>query len=141
MNKIDKNFVLNNEILFLGVSKQYKMFSDMAYDGFVKKNVKVFPVRMDNEKYKYETFGSINEISSVPKTAYTIMDTSDNKKIMKDLKAKGVTKILFHSKNIIDDELLTQCKELGFEVAVSCPLMYYGSGLHRFHGFISGVKK
>jgi predicted CoA-binding protein len=141
MNKIDKNFVVNNEILFLGVSRKYKVFSNMAYKAFNNNGIKVFPVRNDSETYGFATFNSVEDVPAIPKTAYTILDTEDNKKIVKGLKDKGVTKILFNSNNIIDDELIEQCKKLGLEVAVSCPMMLYGKGLHRFHGFLSGVKR
>ncbi len=141
MKKIDRNFITDNQILFLGVAKKYKSFCNMAYKGFVRNNINVFPVQIDDAGCDFETYKSINEIKSFPKTAYTIMDTPDNKKIIKKLKSGGVKKILFHSKNIIDDELLKMCDDLGLEVAVSCPLMLYGKGFHRLHGFFSGVKK
>ena len=140
MKKIDKNFVENKEILFLGVSKNYKMFSQMAYKGFVDNGIKVVPVSIDDESYGFDTYKSIDQVPSVPTTAFTILDTPDTKKLVAKLKEKGVTKLLFHSANIYDDELVAQCQKLGIEVAASCPLMLYGKGLHRFHGFISGVK-
>jgi hypothetical protein len=141
MNKIDKNFITNNQILFLGVAKKYKMFCNSAYKVFTKNGIKVLPVKLDEASYVFDSFNSIHEIPALPKTAYSIMDTPDNKKIVKELKKKGVKKILFHSKNIVDDELIAQCEKLGLEVAVSCPLMLYGKGMHRLHGFLSGVKK
>jgi hypothetical protein len=141
MKKIDKNFIVDNQLLFLGVAKKYKMFCNGAYKAFEKNGIKVFPVKIDEAGCKFDSFNSINEIKNLPKTAYSILDTPDNKIIIKELKKKGVKKILFHSKNIIDDELLSQCENLGLEVAVSCPLMLYGKGFHRFHGFLSGVKK
>jgi hypothetical protein len=141
MKKIDKNFIVDNQILFLGVAKKYKMFCNSVYKAFAKNSIKVFPVKIDESGCNFETFNSINEIKKMPKSAYSILDTPDNKKIIKELKNKGVTKILFHSKNIIDDELISQCGNLGLEVYVSCPLMLYGKGIHRFHGFLSGVKK
>ena len=141
MNKIDKNFIIDNQILFLGVAKKYKMFCNTAYKAFVKNGIKVFPVKIDDAAYDFDAFNSIDDIPVLPKTAYSILDTPDNKKIVKELKNKGVAKILFNSKNIIDEELISLCKNLGLEVAVSCPLMLYGRGFHRFHGFLSGVKK
>jgi predicted CoA-binding protein len=141
MKKIDKNFVENKEVLFLGVAQRYKMFSQMAYKGFVANGIKVFPVSVDDESYGFQTYKSIDELPAVPKTAYTILDAPDTKKLVPKLKDKGVTKLLFHSANIYDDELVAQCQKAGIEVAASCPLMLYGKGLHRFHGFISGVKR
>ncbi len=141
MNKIDRNFIIDNQIFFLGVAKKYKMYCNTAYKVFVKNGIKVFPVKIDDAACNFNTFSSINEIPVLPKTAYSILDIPDNKKIVKELKNKGVAKILFHSKNIIDEELISLCKNIGLEVAVSCPLMLYGRGFHRFHGFISGVKK
>jgi predicted CoA-binding protein len=141
MNKITNSFITNKQVLFIGVAKKYKAFCNMVYNALTRNGIKVFPVKIDDAAYNFSTYDSIDDIPALPETAYTILDTPDNKKIIQVLKKRGVKKILFHSKNIIDDELISICKNLGLEVAVSCPLMLYGKGLHRLHGFFSGIKK
>ena len=141
MVKFTKDFFKDKEILFLGVSQRYKMYCDMAYNDLTKKNVNVIPVGDTDTGLSFNVFKDIESIPKMPKTAYTIMDTEDNKKILGKLKEKGVERILFHSKNIYDEELLKTCESSGFEVSVACPLMAYGGGFHRFHGFLKGIKK
>jgi hypothetical protein len=98
-------------------------------------------VSKENVSFEFKTFKDFNELPNIPKIAYTILDLEDNRIMINELKGKGINKILFHSNNVVDQNILDECQKLGIETSVACPLLVYGSGLHRFHGFISGYKK
>jgi len=51
----------------------------------------------------------------------------------------GIKRILFWSKECVDQQTLDECRSAGIETAVACPLMFLGSFLHRIHGFFAGV--
>ncbi|MGE5682894.1 MAG: hypothetical protein ACM34K_18660, partial [Bacillota bacterium] len=60
---------------------------------------------------------------------------------VKQLKDFGIKRILFHNSKTVSQETLEECRQAGIETAIGCPMMIFGKGLHRFHGFLSGVKK
>jgi hypothetical protein len=140
MEKLNKDFFKSKEVLFIGDFDKYLMFSEMAVKAFTESNIAVYPVHKSENKYSFKVYKDFSELPKMPDSAYTILDTEDNKNILEQLQKKGIKKLLFHSKRIFDQEIENKCKELGIETAYSCPLMLYGKGLHRFHGFLSGIK-
>ena len=140
MIKFNKNFFENNEILFFGATKKYKMFCNSAYKALSGRGIKIYPLCDEADIFSFKVYKDFNELPVIPKTAYTILDTDDNRKIINQLKERGIKRILFHSKRIIDQDILDRCAELGIETAIACPLMIYGSALHRVHGFFAGVR-
>lgn len=140
MNKLHKDFFKSRELLFIGDFKKYHMFSKSAIKAFSRNNIAVYPVGDGGEKFDYKVYKDFSELPKIPDSAYTILDTEDNMKILDKLHKNGIKKILFHSNRIIDQNIIDKCKKLGIETAVSCPLMLYGRGIHRVHGFFAGVK-
>jgi hypothetical protein len=73
----------------------------------------------------------------MPKSAFVLLNKSNAAKAVKELIDKGVQRILFR---MADLETLAECEKAGVEATVGCPMMLYGTGLHKFHAFFAGVK-
>ncbi len=59
---------------------------------------------------------------------------------IEELNEQGVKKVLVQSKRMVDDKTEEFCMENNIELTIGCALMAEGKGLHRFHGFLAGVK-
>ncbi len=137
-----KDFFVDNEVLFVGFSRNQKSFCRIPFKQFQESGIKVYPVSnkkvMDSNVNVY----NLDEMSYVPKTAYVILNKENTAKIIEDLHKKGVKRILFQSKQTVSRETLDKCSELGMETAVACPMMILSKGLvHRIHAYFERKKK
>jgi hypothetical protein len=60
--------------------------------------------------------------------------------LVEELASRGVRRILFISGSATSPAILERCEALGITAAVACPLMLFGRGFHRFHGWLAGVR-
>ncbi len=141
MVKLSKSF-FESEVLFVGFTEKYRRFCTQVYDTLTKKGIKVYALSAEpKEKFSVPVYADIAQLPKVPSCAYVINDRPETARVVETLHAKGVKKILFNSKNVADQAILDRCRALGIETAIACPLMLYGGGLHRLHGFFAGVKR
>lgn len=142
MKIIKEGFFTNNQVLFIGVSTNPKSFSRSIYKDFVKAGVEVYPL----SKKEFDIDGNIvytnvDQLPTIPECAYILLNKNNTKVAVEALKGKGIKKILFHSKNTVDQETLNTCKSMGIEVVVACPKMMISSlPIHKIHGFLAGVR-
>lgn len=142
MTRFSHNFFKSNEILFVGIEDKYRIFVSMVYQALTNKGYQLIAMSTKPcEGFGMKIYRDLAELPVVPKTAYLITDLEDTYKLIDPLKAKGVTQILFHSKNVADSAVLAKCDSLGIETSVACPLLVFGGGIHRFHGFLASYKK
>lgn len=143
MTKLTKEFLSDNEILFIGYSgkKAGAGFCKGIYDAFTRRGVKVYPVNSkENGSFDVKVYKSLDEIGKVPASAYVLLKSENTKKVIKQLADKGVKRILFQNNKTVDAETLNECSKMGIETAVGCPMMIVGSGIHKIHAFFAGVK-
>jgi predicted CoA-binding protein len=141
MPKISRNFFKGKEILFLGYSGRNESFCKMILQAMSNNGFKVYPVNSNHDRrFDSKVYSSLSELPSVPENVYIMMNSDNTAKAVADLKGKGVKRILFQNKKVINDSLLEQCRQMGIETAVACPMMMFGKGIHRFHGFLAGVR-
>ena len=142
MVKLTKAFFADKEVLLIGYSSNKQSLSNSIYKAFIDAGIKVFPVNnKQNATFDVKVYSDISELQKVPTTAYILLDHENAKKAVKQLKGSGVKRILFQPGKTADKEILDECAEAGIETAVGCPMMLFGSGLHRLHGFFAGVKR
>lgn len=142
MDKISKDFFKDKEILFVGYSSRNKAFCNSIMNAFVKHGFRVYPMNTrTGEGFDVKVYQSFSELPKVPETAYVLLNGVNAINVIKPLKENGVKRILFQNEKIAERAVVEQCRELGIETAAGCPMMLYGSGLHRLHGFFSGVKR
>lgn len=141
MIKLNKDFFDGNEVLFVGYSAKNQGFSKMVYQAFTKHGLKVYPVNSkDNGSYDVKVYKSLNELPKIPKAAYVLLNKENASKAVRELAEKGVKKILFQNSKNADTSIIEQCSKLGIETATACPMMSFGSGIHKLHGFFAGVR-
>lgn len=141
MKNLKNDFFTEKEVLFIGYSSRTPQFSSMIYKAFTDAGMRVYPVNPKaSEKFDVKVYQDISELPKVPSIAYILLDNENAKAAVKQLKGSGVKKILFHRGKTADQSLLDECNEAGIETAVACPMMIFGSGLHKLHGFFAGVK-
>ena len=141
MTKFSKDFFNDKEVLFVGFSSKNKPFCMSIYKAMTNNGIKVYPMNnKSNSNFDIKVYKDFNELPKVPQSAFVLLNKNNAKKVIGQLKDKGIKKILFQSKMTADSEILNQCQQMGMETAIGCPLMLYGSGLHKLHGFFGGVK-
>lgn len=142
MAKLSKGFFADNEVLFMGYSSRNQAFSNSVYKAFSDAGIKVFPINpKQNAQYDVKVYRELNELQKVPSTAYILLSNENARKAVNQLKGSGVKKILFQSGKTADKEILDECAAAGIETAVGCPMMLFGSGIHRLHAFFTGVRR
>jgi predicted CoA-binding protein len=142
MIKLSKDFFKNSgEVLFVGYSSRNKAYSNSILQAFSNNHIKVFPYNTkDNAAFDTKVYKKLEELPVMPKTAYILLNKDNTAKAVKQLIDNGIQKILFYSKSTVDPATLAECDKAGVVTAVGCPMMLYGSGLHKFHAFFAGVK-
>jgi predicted CoA-binding protein len=142
MGKISKDFFKDKEILFVGYSSRNKAFCDTIMKAFEQNGLEVYPMNMrSRDGFDIKVYQSFDELPKVPETAFVLMKNENTKKVIKPLMENGVKRILFQNGSVADKAVLEQCRQMGIKASVGCPLMLFGSGLHRIHGFFAGVKR
>ena len=142
MKKISREFLAENELIFVGYSGRNQSFSKSIYKGFMDNGITVYPMNTKSgANYEVKVYQNFDDLPKIPQTAFVLVNKNNAEKAVKELAEKGVKKIFFQSKRSINEAVIDVCNESGIELAVGCPMMLFGRGLHRFHGFISGVKK
>lgn len=142
MEKISKDFLKGNEILFVGYSSKNKAFCGTVMNAMVKNGFKVYPMNSrTKDGFDVKIYQSFSELPKIPDTAYMLLKSDNARNMIKPLKENGVKRILFQNAKVADQDTLNLCKDMGIETAVGCPMMLFGSGLHRIHGFFAGVKR
>lgn len=141
MKNLSKEFFTEKEVIFMGYSSRSPQLSNMIYKAFSDAGFKVYPVNPKKDgKYDVKVYSDISELPRIPKTAYILLNKENARKAVEQLKGKGVSKILFHRGKTADQQLLDECAASGIETAVACPMMLYGSGLHKLHALLAGVR-
>ena len=142
MEKVNKDFFKGNEVLFVGYSSKNKAFCNGIMNAFAKKGFRVYPMNTrTKDGFDVKVYQDFAELPKVPDTAFVLLKSDNVRKVIKPLGENGIKRILFQNEKMVDQAILEQCKQLGIETAVGCPMMLFGSGLHRVHGFFAGVKR
>lgn len=142
MKKLNKDFFTGNEVIFVGYSSRQPQFSKMVYQAFSDNGIKVYPLNhREGGSFDVKVYRKLEEMPSVPKTAYILLKKDNTRQVVKELANKGVSKMLFQNGSVADQSILDECKKLGVETLVACPMMGFGSGMHRIHAFFAGVKR
>jgi len=141
MSKVSRNFFKGKESLFLGYSGKNEAYSKEIIKSMSNHGFKVYPVNSNKDrKFDLKVYNDLSELPSIPENVYILMSKENASKAVASLKGKGVKRILFHNRNVADNSILEQCRETGIETAIACPLMMFGKGIHRIHGFLPGVR-
>jgi len=141
MKNLREKFFAEGEVLFMGYSSRAPQFSNSIYNAFTNAGIRVYPLNpKTSEKYNVKVYHDLSELPKIPSVAYILMNNENAKTAVQQLKNYGVKKIMFHRGKTADQTLLNECKDAGIETAVACPLMLFGSGIHKIHAWLAGVK-
>lgn len=141
MAKLTKEFFTGNEVLIVGYPLKADPSMQMILQAFLKNGVTVFALNStDQGNADIKVYKSLSELPRVPKCAYIYCDKSDIGPWIPQLSAAGVSRVLFHSKKDVDKSQLEECAKAGLETAVACPMMILGTGFHKFHALLAGVR-
>ena len=141
MNKLSRDY-LDNEAIFYGCSIKEKRFCEQAYKAFAKNGIKLYPVgNLKDESFSFKVYKDLDELPKIPSFAHIVSGKDETRKIIKRLHELGIKKILFNSKNCVDEDTLKDCEKMGMQTLVACPMMILGSGPCRLHAFFAGVKR
>lgn len=140
MVKLYKDFFKDNDVLFVGYSSRNSGYSKLIYKAFTDNRIKVYPLNTkDHAAYDVKVYKSLEELPMIPKSVFILLSNEHTKTAVKDLLGKGVERILFRQKTV-DPAIIAECEKEGIETAYGCPMMIYGTGLHKLHAVFAGVK-
>lgn len=140
MTKLSKDYFTNNEVLIVGYPENEDLDMKMIMQGFLNNNIKVFAINSSGRGdagTKIHT--SLTELPNVPECAYIYLPSEAITPWIAPLASAGVKRILFHGRKYVEQNDIDACKKAGLEVAVACPMMLLGKGIHRFHKFLARV--
>lgn len=141
MNRITKEFFNESELIFIGYSQKYESFCMNVFQTLTQHGIKVYPINTRSDaKFTIKVFRSLSELPKTPTIAYVLTNQENTRKLIPQLKEIGIKKILFQSKKNVDQAALDLCQELKIETALGCPMMVFGSGIHKIHAFFTGVR-
>lgn len=140
MKKLYKGF-LKDEVLFVGYSSKDKVMSNSIYNAFTKSGLKVYAMSKNKDaSHDVKVYNNYEDLPNIPKSAYVLLGKTNADVAVKELVDQGVKKIAMHSAKHASDKVVELCSNNGVELVAGCPMMLYGKGIHRIHGFFAGVK-
>ncbi|MHB8127392.1 MAG: CoA-binding protein [Mobilitalea sp.] len=141
MVKVSKDFFKDGEVLFVGYSSRNNGYSKSIYQAFTNNQMKVYPYNTkENATFDIKVYKKLAELPTVPKNAFILLNKENTAKAVNEVIGKGIKRILFHSAKNVDAATLEKCEKAGIETAAGCPMMVYGTGIHKLHAFFAGVK-
>ncbi|MBL8968915.1 MAG: CoA-binding protein [Spirochaetaceae bacterium] len=139
--RVSKDFFSAGAVAFLGYSSKSEGYCGEIKEALEGAGMTVLPVNSNAAAaLKTPAAKSLGELPAATKQAFVLLAGERALAATEELGRRGYTKVLFRSKGVAGPAALERAAALGMEVAVGCPLMAYGKGLHRFHGFLAGVK-
>jgi len=101
----------------------------------------VYPINpQGGESQGTTVYKSLAEVPGSPRQAFVLLSRDNARTILPELKQRGIGKVLFQSKSMVDAAMLSDLHAAGIKTAYGCPMMLYGKGLHKFHALLAGVK-
>lgn len=136
-----KDLFKGGKVIFAGFSKRNEAYSMSIYDALSRSGLEVYPYNQrKGETFSVKVFDSLDAIPGNPDAAVVAVKAEHALGLVDSLHGKGVKNILFVSRTAASPAVLEKCGSLGVTAAVACPLMLYGKGMHRFHGWLAGIK-
>ncbi len=136
-----KELFAEGEVLYAGFSKRNEAYSMGIREAFEKAGITVHAYNpKTTADFAITVHRSLDGLPKIPKAAVIAMKAIHSAELVEELHAKGVKRILFVSARATTPAILERCEALGITAAVACPLMIFGTGLHRFHGRLAGIK-
>jgi predicted CoA-binding protein len=140
-SKATKDFLIGPGVIFAGFSSRHEAFCLMVSDALQKNGFEVYPYNPNaGTAFQVKVYRALTDIPPGAASAYVLTNSSHTESLVEELAGRGVRRILFNGKGSVSEDTLRRCQELGVETAVACPMMLYGGGFHKFHGFLSGVR-
>ncbi len=140
MGKLNRDFFIDNEVFFVGFSSRQESFCNSVYQAFSNSGIRVIPLNKNrNLKFDIKVYNDTGDLQNLPKTVYFLTNQKNTGEMVKELKNRGVKRILFNSKKSVSPATLKECSEAGIQTVVACPMMLLGGGFHRLHGFFAGI--
>jgi predicted CoA-binding protein len=135
--KFSSAFFGGGPISFLGYSSRDEAYSAEILKAMSAKGLTVYPVNpRQGASFQSKVYASLSELPAKSEDAILLLSNEKADAALDELAAKGYKRVLLRHKGTA----VAKAEKLGLEVAVGCPLMAYGKGLHRFHGFLAGVR-
>lgn len=129
------------KVIFAGFSKRNEAYSMSIYDALSGAGLEVYPYNpRKGETFSVKVFDSLDGIPGKPNAAIIAVKADHALSLVDSLHGRGIKNILFVSRTAASPAVLQKCDSLGLTAAVACPLMLYGKGFHRFHGWLAGIK-
>lgn len=142
IRKFSKDFFSPGPLAFVGYSSKSPAYSAEIKETLERAGFTVHPVNKNpSSMLELPLHRCLDVLPPETRQALVLLAGDRALAAVEDLGKLGYRKVLFRSRGLAGKAALERAAALGMEVAVGCPLMVYGKGLHRFHGFLAGVRR
>ncbi len=141
MEKLTKSY-FGKEILICGVSQKDRVYYNRLYKAFTGAGIHVYGLPTNPEsELDFKTVPDLDSLDHIPECAFMLCPKTEEASLAKELRKRGVKKLLVYSKSYAPDSLVSECAEDHVEVRAGCPLLLYGGGTCALHALFAGESK
>lgn len=141
MKKLNLSYFNNQEVVLIGLSSNKKSYSQKVYEVLTENRIMVYPVNKRSDiTFDINVLKSIFEVPRTSTIACVLTKKENNEGMVEQIIKMGIKKILVRSKSQLSEKDIDIINREKVELTIGCPFMVYGKGLHRFHGYLTGVK-
>lgn len=146
MNVMVKDFLAQQRVAVVGVSRSLNKTGDAIYDKFKSHGYEVFPINLHASEYKGgPCYASVKDVPGGVQAAMLITSPEATKQVVRECAEAGVTHVWMHRSfgNSVSNEAVAFCREKGINVIPgACPMMYldpdFGHVMIRMIGRVAG---
>lgn len=141
MKKLNLRYFDSQEVMLIGLSSNEKSYSQRVYKAMTEQGIPVYPV--NNRKdvtFGINVFKSTQEVPETTTIACVLTKKEHNEGLVEQIIKMGIKKILVRSESQLSEKDIDAINREKIELSIGCPFMVLGKGLHRFHGYLAGVK-
>ena len=134
-----EQFVRDQNLALIGVSRDPRKFGNALLKELSKKGYRVYPVHPDLKEVEgTKCFASLDELPERVKNLLLVVQPQAAEEIIRKINPDKIRRIWLHKgmgKGSSSPQAIRESKEKGIEVVYGfCPMMFMaGTGIHKFH--------
>lgn len=139
--RIDRAFFDEDHVVLAGWTPRHGAWFDSVIKAFETQGTTVHLVSPRGGTHNGKTVHpTLDTLPVTPGLVCVFTRKETSATLVPALQARGIRKVAFASSLSGDTTLVQACRDRGMEAVTACPLMALGTGFHRLHGWLAGVR-
>jgi len=138
MKKIIQAFLDSKKIAIVGVSEKKDNWGKSIMNELTKKGYEILPV---NPKYEMidsvKCYPSVKDLPADTVSVILAVPPSVTEKVVEEMSGTGIKRVWMHrgvGKGASSEKAKELCAKNSIDVVYGfCPMMFFGTGMHKFH--------